>query len=74
MQEVPGSIPVAGEEVSEHASLSFVSFAGMTWTHCIDIRIGELTGGPDTQEIQLFESLYKWSRSHDQDGRHAHVW
>ena len=20
------------------------------------------------------ESLYKWSRSHDQDGRHAHVW
>ena len=20
------------------------------------------------------ESLYKWSRSHDQDGRHAHIW
>ena len=20
------------------------------------------------------ESLYKWSRSHDQDGRHAHLW
>ena len=20
------------------------------------------------------ESLYKWSRSYDQDGRHAHIW
>ena len=20
------------------------------------------------------ESLYKWSRSHDQDGHHAHIW
>ena len=20
------------------------------------------------------KSLYKWSRSHDQDGRHAHIW
>ena len=20
------------------------------------------------------ESLFKWSRSHDQDGRHAHIW
>ena len=20
------------------------------------------------------ESLYKWSRSHDQDGRHAYIW
>ena len=20
------------------------------------------------------ESLYKWSRSHDQDGRHVHIW
>ena len=20
------------------------------------------------------ESMYKWSRSHDQDGRHAHMW
>ena len=20
------------------------------------------------------ESLYEWSKSHDQDGRHAHIW
>ena len=58
MPEVPGSIPVAGEELSEHASLSFVSFAGMTWTHCIGILIGKLTGGPVTQEIQLFEGRF----------------
>ena len=23
---------------------------------------------------KVYESLYKWSRSHDQDGRHAHIW
>ena len=31
---------------------------GMTWTHCVGIRVGVLTGGLVTQEIQIFEGRF----------------
>ena len=37
------------------------------WANWSQISYGAFTGWGN-------ESLYIWSRSHDQDGRHAHIW
>ena len=57
--------------VSRHRRPSVHNFKHLLLQNCLanqsQILCGASLGRGD-------ESLYKWSRSHDQDGRHAHIW
>ena len=61
---------VAEREVAE-CDCFFVCFCFVLFfyeiAYCIYILCGASLGRGN-------ESLYKWSRSHDQDGHHAHIW
>ena len=49
------------------STFSNIFFSENHWANWTQISYGESLG-------QGNESLFKWSWSHDQDGRHAHIW
>ena len=57
---------ISGERLQDHWSSGSQTSSPLSLANQAQILCGASLGKGN-------ESLYKWSRSHDQDGRHAHI-
>ena len=54
--------------VQGHSDSTFSNFFPLQTARPIEAKFHEDPHGMGE------ESMFKWSRSHDQDGRHSHIW